>query len=311
MPVVNEQVRITSVFGEPRDGFARHTFVRGNFFMQRMLNRYRDALEVVALPHELAHATDHTIEYLQSRAATLRVTSLTVGGDRLRADIAIDNLNGHKLPTAYPSRRAWLHLVVRDGKQPVVFESGALNRPGSIVGNDNDADASKFEPHYSDVTDAEQVQIYESILGDANGGVTTGLLTATGYLKDNRLLPRGFDKQTAATEIAVHGGAIDDADFTNGGDRVRYSVPPRRGGTVHDGRGASLSADWLPVGQQSQTLRCRRTTPIHVVLRFDVVRLSDDARQGGRLDETVEARSCKGGPDSLVRARSYLRNDTL
>jgi cytochrome c551/c552 len=225
MPEVTEPAPITRVFGAFRDGMHRHSFVAANFFMQRMLNRYRDALEVAALPHELAHAADSTIEFLQSRAATLRVTSLTVGGGRLRADIAIENLGGHKLPTAYPSRRAWLHVMVRDGNNRVVFESGALNRDGSIVGNDNDVDASKFEPHYSEVTDAEQVQIYESILGDANGGVTTGLLTATGYLKDNRLLPRGFDKQTAATEIAVHGGAMDDADFANGGDRVRYSVP--------------------------------------------------------------------------------------
>ena len=36
---------------------------------------------------------------------------------------------------------------------------------------------------------------------------TTGLLTATQYLKDNRLLPRGFDKATAPAEIAVYGSA--------------------------------------------------------------------------------------------------------
>ena len=38
MPVVKEDVPITSVFGDPRPGFSRHTFVGGNFFMQRMLN---------------------------------------------------------------------------------------------------------------------------------------------------------------------------------------------------------------------------------------------------------------------------------
>jgi hypothetical protein len=40
MPVVEEQVPITSVFGEPREGFSRHTFVGGNFFMQRILNPF-------------------------------------------------------------------------------------------------------------------------------------------------------------------------------------------------------------------------------------------------------------------------------
>lgn len=35
MPVVSEEVPITSVFGEPRTGVSRHTFVGGNFFIDR------------------------------------------------------------------------------------------------------------------------------------------------------------------------------------------------------------------------------------------------------------------------------------
>jgi hypothetical protein len=50
------------------------------------------------------------------------------------------------------------------------------------------------------------------------------LLSALNYLKDNRLLPQGFDKRTAAKDIAVVGSALEDADFGGGGDRVRYSV---------------------------------------------------------------------------------------
>jgi hypothetical protein len=69
------------------------------------------------------------------------------------------------------------------------------------------------------------VQIYESILGDRSSVPTTGLLTATQYLKDNRLLPRGFDKATAPAEIGVFGAARNDEDFSGGGDRVRYRVP--------------------------------------------------------------------------------------
>jgi hypothetical protein len=68
------------------------------------------------------------------------------------------------------------------------------------------------------------VQVYESILGDVNGAVTTGLLSATQYLKDNRLLPRGFDKTTAPDEIAVFGQAKADVDFVGGTDRVRYRI---------------------------------------------------------------------------------------
>jgi hypothetical protein len=59
---------------------------------------------------------------------------------------------------------------------------------------------------------------------DVNGNVTTGLLRATAYLKDNRLLPRGFDKTSTTPEIAVLGAARDDPDFTAESDRVRYAV---------------------------------------------------------------------------------------
>jgi hypothetical protein len=225
MPEVSEPAPITRVFGVMRDGTHRHSFVAANFFMLRMLNRYRDALDVAALPHELAQAAEYTIGYLQSRAATVRISGLTVIAGRLRAEIAVDNLGGHKLPTAYPARRAWLHVTVRAADGRIVFESGALNTNGSIVGNDNDADGSRFEPHYAEINAGDQVAIYESILGDPTGRVTTGLLTATQYLKDNRLLPTGFDKHTADREIAVHGAAADDADFAGGGDRVRYVVP--------------------------------------------------------------------------------------
>ena len=62
-------------------------------------------------------------------------------------------------------------------------------------------------------------------MGTPAGAPTTGLLQATQYLKDNRLLPRGFDKQTAPAEIRVVGQAADDPDFTGAGDRLRYRIP--------------------------------------------------------------------------------------
>ena len=59
---------------------------------------------------------------------------------------------------------------------------------------------------------------------DRAGQPTTGLLQAVEFAKDNRLLPRGFDKASAEADIAVHGGALTDRDFSGGGDHVRYRV---------------------------------------------------------------------------------------
>ena len=146
---------------------------------------------------------------------------MTVGRRRLRAGeisfvVRVENLTGHKLPTAYPSRRAWLHVVVAAADGRVVFESGRLNADGSIAGNANDADPMRYSPHYTKITKADEVEIFEPILGDGQGHVTTGLLSATQYLKDNRILPAGFDKKTADQDIAVEGKAADDAEFAAG-----------------------------------------------------------------------------------------------
>jgi hypothetical protein len=224
MPVVRENTPISKVLGVPREGLHEHVFVAANFFLQGMLNRYRDDLSVEALPQELQSSADGTIAFLREKSARIGIEHLDLSGGRFQAEVVIENLGGHKLPTAYPSRRAWLHVVVRDGNHRIVFESGGVNPDGSIQGNDNDADPTHFEPHYREITSSDQVQIYESILKDPAGHVTTGLLSAVGYLKDNRLLPHGFDKRSADKDIAVYGGAADDANFTDAGDRVRYSI---------------------------------------------------------------------------------------
>jgi hypothetical protein len=225
MPEVQEAVHVSSVLGIPRSGMHQHVFVGGNFFMQQMLNRYRNELDVAALPQELTSASEGTLEFLKTQAARVELDHVLVSGGRLQAQITVHNLSGHKLPTAYPSRRAWLHFSVQDRNGNVIFESGGLKADGSIEGNDNDADPLLYEPHYREITEAGQVEIYESIMKDQQGKVTTGLLAAIGYLKDNRLLPTGFDKRTADKDIAVIGDAAEDPKFVAGEDVVNYSVP--------------------------------------------------------------------------------------
>jgi len=224
MPAEAEPVAVTPVLGDPRPAVSAHTFLGGNTLMMRIFNRYRGELGVAALPEELDAAARRTEAHLASESATIAVTATRADNGCLVADVEVVNRAGHKLPTAYPSRRAWLHVAVRDRSGAIVFESGAVSPDGRIAGNDNDADAARFEPHYDEITAGDQVQVYEPILGDPAGAVTTGLLTAVSYLKDNRLLPRGFDKRTAPKDVAVHGSASADDDFAGGGDRIRYAM---------------------------------------------------------------------------------------
>ena len=214
---------ISSVLGQPRT-LARHQFLGGNFFMQRMLNTYRDDLGVIAPSTELDRAVNRTIAHLQNESSTVAIDRVELSGSTLGFDVAAQNLSGHKLPTGYPSRRVWLHVTVRDAGRRVIFESGAVDAKGQIAGNDGDLDPGAYEPHYDQITSADQVQVYESVMGDTAGKPTTGLLRGVRFLKDNRLLPRGFDKATADADIAVVGAAAADDSFTGGRDRVRYAV---------------------------------------------------------------------------------------
>lgn len=224
MPELQDSTAISSVWGQPRENVSRHSFRGGNFFMMSILNRYRDELGVRALPQEMDAAINRTVKHLQTKSAQISIVNTNIDSNQAVVDVAINNLAGHKLPTAYPSRRVWIHFSIADQNGNTIFESGAIRPDGSIIGNDNDEDGGKYEPHYSEITSENQVQIYEAIMADPNDEITTGLLTAIRFIKDNRILPDGFDKTTADEDIAVQGRAFDDEDFIGGTDRIRYRI---------------------------------------------------------------------------------------
>ena len=225
MPEVGEDVPVTRVLGRARPEVSRHVFRGGNFFMLRMLNRYREELGVIALPQELELAAQRTAEHLRTATATVEIGSVGVGGGRLEATVTVRNQAGHKFPTAYPSRRAWLRFAVTDRWGDRVFESGALSPDGRVVGDDHDADGASYEPHHTVITSPDEVQIYQAVMVDGAGAVTTGLMSAHGWVKDNRILPDGFDRATADARVQVVGIAADDSNFAAGSDRVHYTVP--------------------------------------------------------------------------------------
>lgn len=224
MPQLTNSMHITSVMGQPRENFSKHVFRGGNFFMPKIFNRNRKELGVSALPQDLILASQQTEDHLQNSSARVKIDQVQISEDSLKADVVVTNLAGHKLPTAYPSRRAWLHFTVSDAQGKIVFESGKVNPDGSIQGNANDHDKNRFEKHHEQINRQDQVQIYEAIMADIKGNVTTGLIEATEFIKDNRILPMGFNKATASEDIMVQGRAGNDRDFSGAKDTVHYHV---------------------------------------------------------------------------------------
>ena len=76
-----------------------------------------------------------------------------------------------------------------------MFESGALSPTGAIAGNDADVNPASFEPHYETITRPDQVEVYESILGDVRRRPRRPVsVTATQYLRTTGCCPADSTK---------------------------------------------------------------------------------------------------------------------
>lgn len=226
MPHAEGSVLISNVgSGFPaREPFSQHYFVGSNKNMLRLLKDNIDELGITASSLQFDATINRLDDLLQNQTASVIIGNAGLQGNILTLDVEIQQMAGHKFPTGFPSRRAWLHVTVTNSAGRTIFESGKPAGGGSINGCDADADPGMYEPHYDIIYRQDQVQIYEAVMQDPQGDVTYTLLRASEFVKDNRLLPLGFDIQNAPKGIAVKGTAVDDPDFTGGSDRVLYQI---------------------------------------------------------------------------------------
>jgi hypothetical protein len=206
-----------------RNDFQRHDFVGGNKLMLDILNKNKTTL---GIPEDVNFTRTLTkTDELLADAATIALTNKGVSNNMLSIDVNITVNTGHKLPTSFPSRRVFIHFALYDADDTILFESGKVNSEGSIIGSNADLDKTTYEPHYDVISSEDQVQIYEAIMQNSDNNITYTLLRAASYIKDNRLLPKGFDKATAPNDIAVIGNAkTSDTNFVGGSDTITYDI---------------------------------------------------------------------------------------
>jgi len=230
MPAVNEQMKITlrpPWLTNEWTPVMEHEFAGGNYFMEKLLKQNAGD------PGLNASADNLDATLLKTEAMLKRAVSLTashaVEGKELVIDVRLENLAGHKFPTGFPSRRAWIHLVVMDHAGNIIFESGEFDRDGVITEQDE-----RYERHHDQITRDSEVQIYEAVMGDVNNAPTFTLLRGATYLKDNRLLPAGYlSGAVADTVTGPSGEVLTDTDFNrdrsgkegSGSDNIRYRIP--------------------------------------------------------------------------------------
>ena len=213
---------------EPRSPFAQHSLVGANAFMLQLLRNNIDSLGLTASEEQFDESINKTYELLQNRSVNLNVELLNRTIDTAFLEVDIKNITGHKFPSGYPSRRAFVKVTAATEEGDVVFESGAWDEDFEVIGQD-----PYFEPHYDTIRNSDEVQIYEMVVGNVNNERTTVLEQMVTPLKDNRLVPVGFSTTHEVYDtVAIVGKARTDANFNQeeglegtGGDKIYYHIP--------------------------------------------------------------------------------------
>ena len=230
MPSIEDSIVIASnlLFLQGRTPFALHDLVGANTFMLELMKNNKEALGVKASDAAYDETIMKTMEMLQQQSVDLKLNIFESTQDTAFFSVEITNKTGHKFPSGYPSRRAFIELVVVSEMGDTLFASGLLQPDYEVVGQDDEK-----EDHYNIITQEDQVQIYELVLGDVNGDFTTVLERSHMALKDNRLPPLGFTTSHEVYDTCrIYGNALTDADFNmgngvegNGKDIVHYHIP--------------------------------------------------------------------------------------
>ncbi len=229
-PEIDDPVVIANrpIWLTARSPYPKHFFVGANIFMLNILKNHGTEIGVTATSVQFDSTIARTLQLLQNKTAKLNALYGWRGTDTLEIRIAVENISGHKFPTAYPSRRSWLHFTLSNGSGQTVFESGTWNnQTGEIAGLD-----SIYENHHNIISDPGQVQVYQALMQDVDGNVTYTLLRGAGYIKDNRIPPAGFTAQGPYSDsTAVAGLAAQDPNFNidggiegSGVDTVIYRI---------------------------------------------------------------------------------------
>ena len=292
---VKEEVPITSVLGEPRDGRrAAHLRRRQLLHAAHAEPVPRRARRRRRCRRNSTRRRNRTIAHLQARGgAASTIGSVDVRTGRLEAD----RVGGEpRRPQAADGVSVAPRLAARHRARPQRPHGLRVGRARSRTARSRATTTTPTRRGSSRTTPRSRsptrCRSTRRSWPDPTGALTTGLLTAVRYVKDNRLLPRGFDKSTADKDVAVHGDAAADADFTGGGDRdPLLGRGRRRAGAVPGRGGALVPADRVSLGGQPEAVRRVRAQAVRRLLRFDVVGFGHrpGARQRQTLITTINA----------------------
>jgi hypothetical protein len=211
-----------------RSPFGQHHFVGANIFMMRMFKQQLETLGITAEESHMDSTMARTMRLLQNNTLDLELTEISRNAETLTMELLLENKAGHKFPAGFPSRRAFINFVVLNENLEIIFQSGKFDSEGRLVKSN-----LPYEPHHKVISEEQQVQIYEMVMGNSDLEVTTILERAYVPLKDNRLTPTGFLQSHVSYDTTLlAGNVLSDPDFNkengiegSGSDRIVYAIP--------------------------------------------------------------------------------------
>jgi len=260
-----------------RDNFARHSLHGINIFALEMFRQFDHILGsrktdyMTGASSGLPNAIENAQKFATEKTATVEVQKVSYEGDELVVDVKVTNLTGHRFPSGVGFRRAFLEFNVLDAQKNVMWASGRTNTLGIIVDDKGEALPSEFltvlnpdvcaqdstqcqqafEPHHQVITSENQVQIYQELVKNPEGLITSSFVALSDTIKDNRLLPLGWTPtgppgfnsdpvwgERVVDAVTPKGNVQDDQQFFDGSgsDVIQYRIKlPQtvaEGGTV-------------------------------------------------------------------------------
>ncbi len=253
-----------------REPFSRHTLVGINLFSLEMFRQFIDKAsgnnEILGIRTvdpmqvyggEIVNPLDNTVEssldLAQGDTARVEILAVTRDSATLTTRVRVTNLAGHHFPSGVGFRRAFLELRILNSEGTTLWVSGATDDLGIILGADGkplpteffaeiDGEQS-FQPHWQVIERPDQVQIYEELAKSPppESRFTTSFLSLYQRVKDNRLQPRGWQKDGPWAEITQPDGDAEEdclytvdaaadcapwyAEPSTGADELTYRVP--------------------------------------------------------------------------------------
>ncbi len=240
----------------PRPNYLRHSLHGLNVFLNEMFQQFPLLLGVRQIDYMGASTTqpalitgaESMLRMARHESADIAIKDVQRSTGEITATVHVTNKTGHYLPSGVGFRRLFIEFIAEDANGKPVWASGRTDALGFILDGigdkrlptENGIAQRDYQPHYQDITSGSQVQIYQELIKDSAGFLTTSFLRRVQPVKDNRLRPRGFDPKVFLNNPSpyirllgeVEGQAANDPFYTDptrtGADEVRYDIklPP-------------------------------------------------------------------------------------